>query len=108
MRDSCTERTANQSIFQDPAWYRATTLVERIAARPVHARSDRNDGRQARRRLSRWRSQPPFTNPSVFAQRLALDGITEAEFLRLLGEPPVSLGACFPTPMAWLVEHSEA
>ena len=35
------------SIFQDPAWYRATTLVERIAAPCARVRSDRNDGHEA-------------------------------------------------------------
>ena len=98
----------SQVIYQDPAWHRATTLTERIAARSAGARSDRHDGREAQRRLSRWRSQPPFTNPSVLTQRLALDGITDAEFLRVLGEPLDSQRTCFPTPMPWLAEFSEA
>jgi len=98
----------SQFVFQGSAWYRAATLVERIAGRPAHVRSDRNAGREAERRLLRWRSQPPFTNAAVFAQRLALDGITEAEFLRLLGEPLDSLRAGFPRPMPWLVELREA
>ena len=96
------------SILQDPAWYRATTLVERIAAPRARVRSDRIDGLEAKRRLSRWCSQPPFTKPSILAQRLALDGLTQAEFLRLVAEPLDSLRIRVARPMPWLVELSEA
>jgi class II lanthipeptide synthase len=58
--------------------------------------------------MLRWRSQPPFTNASVFAQRLAIDGIAEDEFLGLLGEPPGCIRARFPDPAPWLVNLTQA
>jgi len=58
--------------------------------------------------MGRWRSQPPFATDSYFAQRLALDGVTEDELLHLLGEPAESLRDRFPAPPAWLVALDEA
>ena len=70
-------------------WHDALTLAERSAlartgerARPTGAL----DAALARRRLQRWRSQPPFTTESLFAQRLAMDGLSEEDCLVLLGE----------------------
>jgi class II lanthipeptide synthase len=97
-----------QSVFQDAAWYRATTLVERIASRRGCVRFYQNGERQAERRMLRWRSQLPFTNASVFAQRLAIDGIAEDEFLGLLGEPLGCIRARFPDPAPWLVKLTQA
>jgi len=94
--------------FQDAAWYRATTLVERGARRLDPLGPYQNDERQAERHLLRWRSQPPFTNASTFAQRLAMDGFSEHEFLRVLGEPPESLRAHFPGLLPWLAELLQA
>jgi len=58
--------------------------------------------------MLRWRSQPPFTNASLFAQRLAIDGIAEDEFLGLLGEPLGCIRARSPDPAPWLVELTQA
>jgi class II lanthipeptide synthase len=97
-----------QSVFQDAAWCRATTLVERIASRRGRVLFYQNDEGQAERRMLRWRSQPPFTNASVFAQRLAIDGLTEDEFSSVLGEPVESIRARLPGLSLWLAELSQA
>lgn len=97
-----------QSVFQDAAWYRATTLAERFASRRAQGRSAGIDECEAKRRVLRWRSQPPFANASLFAQRLALDGISEDKFLATLGEPLEDLRTSSPDPAPWLIELSEA
>lgn len=78
-------------IERGAAWAAASTLAERLAALraadpslPPHD----VDLERARRRLQRWRVQTPFASDAVFARRLAADGITEDELLRLLGEKP--------------------
>jgi type 2 lantibiotic biosynthesis protein LanM len=58
--------------------------------------------------MENWRLQPPFTIGSYFAQRLAMDGISEEEFLSLLGEPIESVCDRFPIPPAWLTELLQA
>jgi len=93
------------SDFQDAAWFRATTLAERIAS--VRALGHALQGAEANkdvtgRRLQQWCAQRPFTNESMFALRLATEGIIEAEFLVLLGEPLESLRARFPDIPPWL------
>jgi type 2 lantibiotic biosynthesis protein LanM len=58
---------------------------------------------RAAQRLLRWRSQTPFTSGLYFAQRLALDGISEDELLCLLGEPlAVNEGSFAPAPRWWV------
>ena len=72
------------SVLNHPSWYRAITLHERIDSRgavqntvpTIAANAD-----QGERRLQRWRSQLPFTTGSYFPQRLAMDGISEEDFL---------------------------
>jgi class II lanthipeptide synthase len=58
--------------------------------------------------LQRWRSQSPFRTGCYFAQRLAIDGTSEDEFLYLLGEPIAAVHRRFPAPPAWLAELAEA
>jgi type 2 lantibiotic biosynthesis protein LanM len=62
----------------------------------------------AGRRMQRWRAQPPFSAGSYFAQRLAMDGMSEAEFLYILGEPIEAVHGRFPVPPAWLAELAQA
>ena len=77
----------NQEGFYTPKWCHALTLTERIASprtirhriRKVETNADR-----ARRRMQRWQAQAPFTTGSYFAQRLAMDGISEEDFLLYL------------------------
>jgi type 2 lantibiotic biosynthesis protein LanM len=100
-----------QSFFKDPTWYQAMTLTERIASRRYANWEDvdtETNVELAQRRLRRWRLQEPFTSDLQFAQRLAMDGITEHEFLDLLGEPIEALRARFDSPPIWLAELEEA
>lgn len=101
----------SQSCFQAATWYKATTLTERIAS--LHATpSERLDIKinteLQERRLQRWKSQFPLTNDSYFSQRLAVDGITEHEFLHLLGEPIEPVQNRFAKPPSWVTEIAEA
>ena len=99
------------SDSQDAAWFRATTLAERIASVRAlgHAQqSAEANADVAGRGLLQWRSQPPFTNTSMFARRLATEGITEGEFLGLLGEPLESVRARFQDIPPWLRVLSRA
>lgn len=84
-----------------PAWYKATTLTERIttlrlAGLPLApATSDPWDFLQ-------WKAQTPFSTGSYLAQRLALAHVTEAEFRDLLAEPPELIQQRHTEPPAWL------
>jgi len=97
--------------FTSPTWCHALTLAERIAA-PPGERGSQSLGNEAaelgRRRLRRWRSQPPFDADAYFAQRLALDGIDEERLLHILAEPVESLHARLSQSPAWLLELAEA
>lgn len=109
----------SNKCFLSPLWYQGTTLLERRAT----LNTIRNewpdlqsslfpnlsvDKNLADKRIQNWRSQPPFTNDSYFAQRLAIDGMTEDEFRSLLGEPTESVRNRFPVAPLWLADLSEA
>jgi type 2 lantibiotic biosynthesis protein LanM len=92
-------------------WYHAITLAERITS--LRALDGGSDGAAvdfdlAKRRISQWRSQQPFTMDARFSQRVALDEITEDEFLHLLGEPAESIQKRFSAPPRWLEEFESA
>src|SRR5262249_283435 len=55
-----------------------------------------------------WRSQPPFATGTYFAQRLATDGITEDEFLSILGEPDEAVDGPPVPPPSWMEELERA
>lgn len=93
------------STSEDLVWALAATLRERAAslpADPCPAGEGGAPGDAALRRLERWRTQPPFGQELPFAERLARDGLTEAELLRLLDEPVEALHARLPDEPAWL------
>jgi type 2 lantibiotic biosynthesis protein LanM len=74
----------------DPAWYHALTLRERLETLPVERQpiADSSiDLARAQQRMQHWKGQSPFQNAAHFDQRLAQDGMSEQDFLRLLGEP---------------------
>lgn len=101
----------NQTHFESPDWYKATTLTERIASLPALQSKCLNintDHEFARRLIDRWQSQSPFTNKRRFFERLAIDGITSDEFFHLLGEPIESLQNRFSEPPDWLAELAQA
>lgn len=101
----------NQEGFYTSEWCRAFTLTERIASPRLIPHSESNveaTAEFAKRRMQRWQAQDPFTTGSYFAQRLAMDGISEEDFLYLLGEPMEALHDRFPTPPPWLAEFARA
>jgi type 2 lantibiotic biosynthesis protein LanM len=77
--------------FSESSWYHALTLTERIE--PLRnsyesAQSCPSDQlTQAMKRLEQWKNQSAFRNSDLFAERLAMDAITEQELLMLLAEP---------------------
>lgn len=99
----------HQERLHSSTWYNALTLTERLASRraaqgiPVYVKLNTH---LAARRRQHWRSQPPFATHSYFAQRLAMDGMSEDEFVYLLGEPIEAIRARFPAPprgwLSWL------
>jgi type 2 lantibiotic biosynthesis protein LanM len=100
-----------ESIFEDVNWYRAATLSERIATlhslgHPIHL--EKTEADVGAQRMLRWRSQPPFTNASVFDKRLAADQFTEHDLLAVLSEPLECLRAYSPEPPAWLIQLEQA
>ncbi|MEA5601589.1 type 2 lanthipeptide synthetase LanM family protein [Nostoc sp. UHCC 0252] len=92
-------------------WYQALTLAERIALpgvlTPKTSKQEINT-KIAQQRMQRWREQNPFMKDSNWVQRLALDGITEKEFLNLLGEPIEVMCDRLSSPPAWLSEIEQA
>ncbi|HEX6292736.1 MAG TPA: type 2 lanthipeptide synthetase LanM family protein [Herpetosiphonaceae bacterium] len=100
----------SQSWFQDPDWYHALTLAERIAARRAAQASASAEVKAelAERRLQRWRSQSPFADETLFAERLALDGIDEDDLRCLLGEPITAVRDRCADPPAWLLQLAQA
>ncbi|HEY0753118.1 MAG TPA: type 2 lanthipeptide synthetase LanM family protein [Ktedonobacteraceae bacterium] len=105
--------TAASTCQEGPQWYLATTLSERVAHLQQEATASSTqalplasgDPAQAARRLKKWRSLPAFQHSAqAFAQRLAVDGLTEERLVALLGQTPEEVYAASPTPPAWLEE----
>lgn len=86
------------------AWYRATNLRERAhrfhAARLPRTASIETD--RAQKKCQRWRSQQPFEDDTSFRQRLLSDGLSEEQFLIVLGENDDAVRARFLDPPDWL------
>ena len=100
----------NPSWLDSPAWARALALGERVAA-PGDRQPWPEGGSNAelgQRRLQRWRSQPPFSDDALFAQRLARDGLDPERLAWLLGESAASLQQRLPEPAPWLQELAAA
>ena len=98
------------STLHIPLWYHASTLEERLASSfqrgPDHLSSGRTSSEQARKKLQIWKEQAPFDKGSLFADRLALDKITEQDLLVLLDEPVEALQHRLAqvSPPDWLLE----
>jgi len=102
---------ANSSPFESVAWYGAVTLLERLAlsrTTPHKKVAVEVDDNLSAQRLQSWKSQPPFDKDAYFARRLSIDGITEEDFRRVLGEPLEAVRARFSEAPAWLTEIEEA
>ena len=93
--------------FQSPEWFQALPLTERLASLRMTQEIQSDEGPnldRATQRLQYWRSQPPFVEESAFAQRLAMDSLSETELLELLGEPITRVrDRCSAVP-AWFAE----
>lgn len=89
--------------FDDPAWYRALTLVERIELRRRTPGAPVSAERSAAR-LARWRAQKPFGDPGVLDKRLATDGATREELAAVLGTDDRTLATLAGEVPAWLKE----
>src|SRR5262245_35300707 len=88
-------------------WHKATTLAERAR---LHRRAQ-SFGRgpvteRGRKRLAKWRAQPPFDAHPLFQQRLEQAGLTEAEVLELLSNE--SGGEKDPNPKIQIPEKLHA
>ncbi len=92
------------------AWYRATTLAERLAAggSPGDIEAEAQEEERARFRLQSWKAQAPFGTASYFEQRLALDGLTAVQLWRMLLESSEAVRKRFPEPPGWLLDLAAA
>ncbi|WNG54492.1 type 2 lantipeptide synthetase LanM [Archangium gephyra] len=69
------------------AWSQALSLAERARSRqrvPQPPAPLPEELEQANRRVARWRTQAPFDEPSLWHERLALEGLDESGLLELL------------------------
>ncbi|MFL6094728.1 MAG: type 2 lanthipeptide synthetase LanM family protein [Blastococcus sp.] len=83
---------ADHGVWDAAAWYRALPLTERLpppGSDDLPGRDFLVDG--ALGRLRSWKAQRPFVKEELFAQRLALDSISEDDLLHLVAEPARSL-----------------
>ena len=80
-------------IFAAPDWFDALTLAERAAllGPDSEAALPPEQIERAARKASRWRSESELLDDWLFAQRLALDGLTPDRFLRVLATPTADL-----------------
>ena len=109
-RDMETSQIAS-GLWQKPGWYHASKLAERVTTLRASARDQflsSPNYEKARRKLQQWQGQNPFHKGSFFAERLAADGITEAELLTILAEPVEMRQAFQSASPTWLQELSEA
>ncbi len=88
------------------SWYRAMTLTERAALLGEHSSAQSAvspaDSGRVQQRLQRWKEQAPFNKDDYFAQRLALDDLTEDDLLVLLAESPEVLRTRVSSTPSWL------
>ena len=90
------------SILDDPVWQQAQSLAERLGAfRQIKNKHQISIDRElAAETLALWRASAPFDKGPYFADRLAMEGMTEDEFTQLLGIPAEALNGDGP-PAAW-------
>ncbi|MFE7857959.1 type 2 lanthipeptide synthetase LanM family protein [Streptomyces sp. NPDC057403] len=94
-----------EEVWQAPEWYRALSLSER-GGPALKTSSDLLEG--ARSRLDAWKSQRPFEQGRLFAERLTLSSLTESDLLGFLAEPAEHLKSRIPSVPDWLVVLREA
>ncbi len=99
-------------LVENPVWYKALTLTERLAllrdqSSSRHAASS-FDSNLAARKFQSWKEQSPFDRGTYFAERLAVNNMTEDELLLILGEASESIKARSRVTPDWLQEIAEA
>src|SRR5262249_13491289 len=84
----------SESVLDHCIWRRAWFLTERIAELRQAPTTSQTpiEAALAAETLALWRANSPFDKDSYFAERLAMDGIGEAEFTRILGMPVEAFG----------------
>ncbi|GHO83568.1 type 2 lanthipeptide synthetase LanM family protein [Dictyobacter formicarum] len=94
------------------SWYRALTLPERIALWQTDDKkrvaSDHLNTDLAASKLRWWQELPAFQQGSQFAQRLAIDGLSEEDLLYLLAEPIEAVQQRFSGDLIWLDKLMQA
>jgi type 2 lantibiotic biosynthesis protein LanM len=103
----------SQNCRESARWYQAATLSERLSllfASPPQSVAPSETRRQsAAQRLKQWKSQAPFQGSEQhFAQRLALDELSEEQLLNLLAQSARDIQASYPHEPAWLTELFQA
>lgn len=81
--------------WQSPTWYNALSLTERVASLHAHKHNVSSnhtyDTQRSARRLQSWKKLRAFDQETRFANRLAMDSITEDDLSFLLAEPSIAL-----------------
>ena len=107
------ETASQQQTTQAPqnvAWYHAATLTERLASwsptETSHILDELDTTGEAEKILRRWKAQKPFDSGTFFADRLAMDNLTEQDLLALLAEPVEELKKRLSAPSEpdWVTE----
>ncbi|HZO72308.1 MAG TPA: type 2 lanthipeptide synthetase LanM family protein [Ktedonobacteraceae bacterium] len=111
MQEVVSEHLQNSQVaVNNPCWYRAMTLMERLASlqtqRSVPGIEEPCDRELAARKLQEWKEQDAFSKGINFAQRLESDHLTEEDLLVLLGEPIEAVQQRTPPP-DWLLQLAE-
>ncbi|HJX29451.1 MAG TPA: type 2 lanthipeptide synthetase LanM, partial [Thermoanaerobaculia bacterium] len=102
------QESTGQPLEHAATWYQALRLGERLTASPADLERIPHDPDRASRRFERWLAQPPFSDENHLAARLAADGLTPPDLLRLLGEDPESLRQRHGQVPSWLREVEAA
>src|SRR6185369_12588872 len=91
-------------------WQNATTLAERAKWKRARTASATLEPvtERGRKRLAKWKSQPPFDSTDLFQRRLSQAGLSEAELLELLSRPVHATPEGISEPPAWAVEVAAA
>jgi lantibiotic modifying enzyme len=98
----------NFQLFENPSWYRATTLTELAATLTEKQHHRCIDTNLAKQKLEYWRQKSPFNSHTFFTERLEMDNITEAQLTSLLGESIESTKERFSETPDWLQQITQA
>lgn len=99
-------------LFQQPDWFHAVNLSERVSHLNHTAFLEAKletlaVDERAVQQFDKWKNQMPFKTNGYFQDRLSLAKVSEAELLYLLAEPVAQLQSRLPKP-DWLQEIEEA